>query len=93
MSSNKKKGWKELPIAGVCWMPSTEYLTGDWRTHKPVLNPEKCTRCLLCHLYCPDGTVLWNPKSEEVTFDYDHCKGCGVCANECPVGAIEMVLE
>jgi pyruvate ferredoxin oxidoreductase delta subunit len=91
--STQKKGWKELPIAGVCWIPSTEYLTGDWRTYKPVLNPEKCTKCLLCHLFCPDGTVLWNPETKEVTFDYDHCKGCGICANECPVGAIEMELE
>jgi pyruvate ferredoxin oxidoreductase delta subunit len=30
---------------------------------------------------------------EEVVFDYRYCKGCGVCANECPVDAIEMVRE
>ena len=23
--------------------------------------------------------------------DYDYCKGCGICAAECPCGAIEMV--
>jgi len=26
-------------------------------------------------------------------FDYDYCKGCGICANECPTKAIEMVRE
>ena len=26
-------------------------------------------------------------------FDYDFCKGCGVCAQECPCGAIMMVPE
>jgi pyruvate ferredoxin oxidoreductase delta subunit len=26
-------------------------------------------------------------------FDFDFCKGCGICANECPKDAIEMVLE
>jgi len=31
----QQKGWKEIPIAGVCWKPSTEYLTGDWRSSKP----------------------------------------------------------
>jgi Pyruvate/2-oxoacid:ferredoxin oxidoreductase delta subunit len=25
--------------------------------------------------------------------DYDHCKGCGICANECPTVAITMVRE
>ena len=25
--------------------------------------------------------------------DYDFCKGCGICAAECPCGAIEMVPE
>ena len=26
-------------------------------------------------------------------FNYDYCKGCGVCVAECPCGAIEMVPE
>ena len=25
--------------------------------------------------------------------DYDYCKGCGLCAAECPCGAIEMEPE
>ena len=25
--------------------------------------------------------------------DLDFCKGCGICAAECPCGAIEMVPE
>jgi len=91
--SSEKKGWKKLPIAGVCWKPSTEYLTGDWRNYKPVRNPEKCTMCLICHIYCPDGAIPFNTETGEIEFDYDHCKGCGICANECPQKAIEMVLE
>jgi len=91
--SSQKKGWRELPLAGVCWKPSTEYLTGDWRTFKPVVDHGKCTLCLLCHLYCPDGTIKWNREAKAIEFDYDHCKGCGICAEECPVGAIQMVRE
>jgi Pyruvate/2-oxoacid:ferredoxin oxidoreductase delta subunit len=26
-------------------------------------------------------------------FDYDYCKGCGLCVQECPCGAIDMVPE
>jgi len=91
--SQKPKGWKEVPVAGVCWKPATEYLTGDWRTFKPVRDPEKCTRCLLCPMICPDSAVTWNKTTEDIEFNYDFCKGCGICANECPADAIKMVRE
>jgi len=91
--TSKQKGWKEIPIAGVCWAPTTEYLTGDWRTFKPVLDPEKCNKCLLCYVYCPDGAIQWKPEAEKIEFNYNYCKGCGICANECSQEAIKMVLE
>lgn len=89
----EQKSWKEIPPAGVCWKPSTEYLTGDWKTYRPVLDPEKCTQCMLCVLFCPDGAVHWKPEEERVEFDYNFCKGCGICAHQCPSDAIEMELE
>ncbi len=91
--TNQEKSWKEIPPAGVCWKPSTEYLTGDWKTYKPVRNPEKCTRCTFCVIFCPDGAIHWDSQREDIEFDYNFCKGCGICANECPVNAIEMTIE
>jgi pyruvate ferredoxin oxidoreductase delta subunit len=91
--SQQQKGWKEIPVAGVCWKSSTEYPTGDWRTFKPVRDPEKCTKCLLCPMICPDAAIKWIKATEEIVFDYEFCKGCGICANECPAQAIKMVRE
>ncbi len=62
------------------------------RAFRPVVEQEKCIQCWNCQTYCPEGTVMLKD-GEEVIFDYRYCKGCGVCANECPVDAIEMVRE
>lgn len=86
-----KKSWKEIPIGGIIDKPGTakEYKTGEWRTFKPVRD-QRCTHCMLCWIYCPDSSIL--VKDEKQTgFDYDHCKGCGICAKVCPVKCIEMV--
>jgi len=47
-------------------------------------------------LFCPDGAIRWKPQKGEkgdIEFDLNYCKGCGICANECPTKAIEMRLE
>jgi 2-oxoacid:acceptor oxidoreductase delta subunit (pyruvate/2-ketoisovalerate family) len=53
-----------------------------------------CFGCDNCFGVCPDNAVL---KVEGVghgyAIDLDYCKGCGICAAECPCGAIEMVPE
>ena len=92
----KEKGWKEIPIGGtiVDAGNAVEYKTGPWRTYKPVWKEENCIHCLICWMYCPDESVIVND-GKFIRFDYDYCKGCGICANECPAkeNAIEMVLD
>lgn len=90
------KGWKELDIGGIVNAGGTsiEYDTGSWRTFRPVFDFKKCTHCLLCWIYCPDSSIkVEGGKIKEV--DLQHCKGCGICAYECPpkVKAITMVKE
>ncbi|MFA5363918.1 MAG: 4Fe-4S binding protein [Candidatus Bathyarchaeia archaeon] len=91
--STEDKGWKEVSLAGVCWKSSMEYKTGDWRSYKPVWDSEKCIRCMLCHIYCPEGAVKYDEEANIMVFDYDFCKGCGICTKECPVDAIDRVIE
>jgi pyruvate ferredoxin oxidoreductase delta subunit len=91
--SQKDKTWKEISLAGVCWKSSRTYLTGDWKSSTPVRDVKKCTKCLLCAIYCPDGAIHWNAKTADIEFDLNFCKGCGICANECPTKAIVMKVE
>jgi 2-oxoacid:acceptor oxidoreductase delta subunit (pyruvate/2-ketoisovalerate family) len=53
-----------------------------------------CFSCDNCYGVCPDNAVLKLDDPETpYAIDYDYCKGCGICAAECPCGAIEMVPE
>jgi len=93
---SKLRGWKELPIGGAIMEPgsSVENNTGSWRTYVPVRDYEKCIHCLRCWIYCPDSAVIVKD-GKVVGTDLEHCKGCGICAKECPpkIACIEMKLE
>jgi 2-oxoacid:acceptor oxidoreductase delta subunit (pyruvate/2-ketoisovalerate family) len=52
-----------------------------------------CFECDNCYGVCPDNAVVKLGPGQRFRFDYDYCKGCGVCVAECPCGAIEMVPE
>lgn len=71
--------------------------TGDWRSNRPVMTAEKClavrkgeVTCQLCWAYCPDSCIS---RGIGPVIDLEYCKGCGICAQVCPAGAIEMVPE
>jgi 2-oxoacid:acceptor oxidoreductase delta subunit (pyruvate/2-ketoisovalerate family) len=52
-----------------------------------------CNMCLKCFAYCPDCSVRVSEDGTSLEIDYEYCKGCGICAEECPRGAINMVWE
>jgi 2-oxoacid:acceptor oxidoreductase delta subunit (pyruvate/2-ketoisovalerate family) len=52
-----------------------------------------CFECDNCYGVCPDNAVIKLGAGNRFRIDYDYCKGCGLCAAECPCGAIDMVPE
>ena len=52
-----------------------------------------CFECDNCYGVCPDNAVIKLGPGKRFRFNYDYCKGCGVCVAECPCGAIRMEAE
>lgn len=52
-----------------------------------------CFECDNCYGVCPDNAIIKLGPGKKFRINYDYCKGCGICANECPCGAIDMVSE
>ena len=60
---------------------------------------------MICWKFCPDDAISYVEKGdynspndriaklETPVIEYDYCKGCGICANECPENSIEMIME
>ena len=52
-----------------------------------------CFECDNCYGVCPDNAIIKLGPGKRFKFKYDYCKGCAMCATECPCGAIKMVPE
>jgi pyruvate ferredoxin oxidoreductase gamma subunit len=74
--------------------PGTSALknTGTWRIEGPVVDHERCTKCGLCVIYCPDGAMRIDRQGLPQV-DYDHCKGCMICREICPPKCIATEKE
>lgn len=96
MNEQKKEpGWQDLPIGCVMMeaRSTRHYHTGDWRSQIPVTDAEICCSCGLCWVYCPDCSRYRDLRTGKYDVNNFFCKGCGICARECPTGAIKMAEE
>lgn len=71
------------------WLTAENLVAQTWRSKLPVCDTGKCVciECLAAY-FCGIGALTW--KDEQFYVDYDFCKGCGTCAEECPENAITM---
>jgi NADPH-dependent glutamate synthase beta subunit-like oxidoreductase/ferredoxin len=84
--------------------PSAVEALAPWRrswnfaeVHSGLADPGEARRCLSCGVcndcdrcvtFCPERVL--RREGGRLVFDYDHCKGCGVCAAECPRDVVVM---
>jgi len=72
---------------------SIQVRTGLWRSHRPLIDLERCKRCWwVCSTFCPDSCIEVSQDGVP-GIDYDHCKGCLVCVERCPPHAIAALPE
>ena len=97
MADQALQSWKSLALGCAQTEPGTskQFNTGDWRSRRrPITDREKCIKCGLCYIICPDMCYTPDP-TEEGFWNWDgyYCKGCGICVVECPKQAISWQEE
>ncbi|SMC37175.1 4Fe-4S binding domain-containing protein [Desulfocicer vacuolatum DSM 3385] len=53
-----------------------------------VVDDTKCVICLTCYRCCPHGAIFWQDGAAVIS--PAACQGCGICASECPMDAIQL---
>jgi len=86
--------WRDMEVGNIVTEAGSAALrrTGDWRSQRPITDKEKCNKCSLCWLYCPDAAIK---PLEDGYYESDlfYCKRRGICSEVCPKGAITMIEE
>lgn len=93
-----KPKWWEMPegimVPGVPYgQRNPQFKRWTNRTVRPIVDFDKCIKCTLCWIECPDGAFDVT-KDGYYPVNYEYCSGCGICSRVCPIkGCIEMVDE
>ncbi len=87
------KKYQDLEIGSLIKAGTSKgFKTGSWKSFRPVWMKEKCISCMMCVINCPEDCIPSKDGKRSET-DLDMCKGCGICAEVCPVKCIKMVVD
>ena len=94
VKSESELTWKDLKVGAIVVEPgsASQYETGSWRSQRPIIDNDKCNKCGLCYIFCPEPAIEQEADGYYKVNLY-YCKGCGICDKECPKMAIAMVEE
>ena len=82
------------PTCGRGGVPELRFeRTGALFEARRCLSRGNCFECDNRYGVRPDNAIIKLGPGQRYEIDYDYCKGCGLCAQECPCGAIEMIPE
>lgn len=91
---------QDEPVLPLAERSDTAEIDGPLSTHQMKAEAARCFSCGTCMAcdncwtLCPDAAVIKTVEQardgSHYVFDYDYCKGCGLCAHECPCGYIQM---
>jgi coenzyme F420-reducing hydrogenase delta subunit/Pyruvate/2-oxoacid:ferredoxin oxidoreductase delta subunit len=80
---------RSVPTAkGSSWWAPAAGGTIAVPANQAVVDEGKCTICLTCYRCCPHGAIYW--ESDKAIISPVACQGCGICASECPMDAIQI---
>lgn len=74
-------------------------VVGNLSEDNALFEARRCTSCVNCfdcdncYGVCPYNAVVKLGPGNRFKFNYDYCKGCGICVSECPCGPIKMIPE
>ena len=74
-------------------------ITGSLPPASALFEAQRCFNCGVCNLcdncfiFCPDLAVSARPDRQGYEINYDYCKGCCICVEECPRGAISIEVK
>ncbi len=92
VNSNREGIYVAAPGLGANIALRIKELFADGKKTVPadraVVDPEKCTICLTCYRCCPHGAIFWQDGVAAIS--PLACQGCGICASECPMDAIQI---
>lgn len=84
-ASSRISGFSELNLGHSSASALTEA--------KRCFNCGVCNLCHNCFIFCPDLAISARPDKKGYEINYDYCKGCCICVEECPRGAVSLEVK